>query len=350
MRKFSHLTWTDRLIIETMIKDGKTPKDIAGRIGIHISNVYREIARGQYEHKLTDWTMEKRYSPEIAQAKYERNKTAKGVPLKIGSDYKLAQHIERKIIKDKYSPAAVLGEIKVAGLEFNTTICITTLYSYIDKGVFLKLTNKNLPVKGVKTRTYRKVRAARAPRGESIERRPKEVNERNTFGHWEMDTLLGKRDKKGVILVLTERLSRNEIKIKMSDGTSESVVKALDNLEHKYGELFPRIFRTITVDNGSEFANCEAMERSRSGAGKRTKIFYCHPFSSWERGSNENQNKLIRRHFPKGADFSKITPAQVEYVEEWINNYPRGIFGYRTAANIFSECIATLTEPTPAHA
>jgi len=342
MRKFKHLTYTDRLIIETMIKDGKTPKDIAGRVGIHISNVYREVARGQYEHKLSDWTFETRYAAEIAQAKYEQNKTAKGVPLKIGTDHKLAKHIEEKIIKDKYSPAAVLGEIKATGLEFTTTICVTTLYSYIDKGVFLKLTNKNLTVKGTRKRTYRKIRPKRAPRGESIERRPPEIGERTTFGHWEMDTLIGKRDKKGVILVLTERLSRNEIKVLMGDGTSESVVNALDGLEHKYGELFPRVFQSITVDNGSEFADCAAMERSSSGEGQRTKIYYCHPWSSWERGSNENQNKLIRRHFPKGADLSIVTPEQVEYVEGWLNNYPRRIFEYRTSATVFNEQIATL--------
>ena len=343
MRKFRHLTYTDRLIIETMLKDGKTPKDIAGRIGIHISNVYREIGRGQYEHKLTDWTMETRYSPEIAQAKYDGNKTAKGVPLKIGTDHKLAKHIENKIIKEKYSPAAVLGEIKETGLKFATTICTTTLYTYIDKGIFLKLTNKNLPVKGIRKNTYRKVRAARAPRGESIERRPQEIDDRNTFGHWEMDSVIGKKDKKGVLLVLTERLTRNEIEILLKDGTSNSVVKALDTIEYKYGALFPLVFKSITVDNGSEFSDCVGMEKSRYGNRQRTKVYYCHPFSSWERGTNEVQNKMIRRHFPKGTDLSKVTPEQVEHAQEWLNNYPRKIFGYRTAASIFKECLAAIT-------
>ena len=158
-----------------------------------------------------------------------------------------------------------------------------------------------------------------------------------------MDTLIGTRDKNGVMLVLTERLSRNEIKILMSDGTSESVVKALDNLEIKYGELFPRIFQSITVDNGSEFADCAAMEKSHSGDGKRTKIYYCHPWSSWERGSNENQNKMIRRHFPKGADLSEVSAEEVERAESWLNNYPRRIFEYTTAASVFSDCLASLT-------
>jgi len=342
MRRFKHLSYTDRLKIETMLRDKQTIKQIAKRIGVHISSIYREIERGRYEHKNSDWTTEERYSPDIADQKYRANLAAKGAPLKIGTDHKLAQHIETKIIKDKYSPDAVLGEIRNTGLEFETTICTATLYSYIDKGVFLKLTNKNLFVKGKRKRTYRKVTPARAPKGDSIEKRPKVINERTTFGHWEMDSVIGKKDKDGVLLVLTERLSRKEIEIKLRDGTSDSVVKALDKLERKYGELFPSVFKSITVDNGSEFADCEGMEQSKRGAGPRTKVYYCHPFSSWERGSNENGNKLIRRHFPKGSDLSKVTAEQVEYAEEWQNNYPRRIFGYRTSANVFAEHFAAL--------
>ena len=342
MDKFNHLTYTDRLKIETMLRDRETPKSISARIGVHISTVYREIKRGQYEHMLSNWDTEKRYCADISQSKYDEHKTAKGAPLKIGADHKLAKHIEHKIINEKYSPAAVLGEIRAVGLVFSVAISITTLYSYIDKGIFLNLTNKNLPVKGTRKRVYRKIRASRAPRGDSIEKRPKEVDARTTFGHWEMDTLIGKNDKKGVLLVLTERLSRHEIKIMLKNGTSESVVKALDTLEYKYGELFPQVFQTITVDNGSEFSNCKAMEASLSGMGSRTKIYYCHPFSSWERGTNEVQNKLIRRHFPKGTDFSTVTAEQVGRVERWLNNYPRRIFGYRTSAQVFYECLSCL--------
>jgi IS30 family transposase len=141
---------------------------------------------------------------------------------------------------------------------------------------------------------------------------------------------------------LTERFSRNEIEVLLRDGTSESVVTALDGLEHKYGELFPAIFKSITVDNGSEFADCDGMEKSKRGEGKRTKMYYCHPYSSWERGSNENQNRMIRRHFPKGMDLSGVTPEQVECAEAWLNNYPRKILGYRTAANVFEECLNAL--------
>ena len=137
-----------------------------------------------------------------------------------------------------------------------------------------------------------------------IEKRPVEIAERNTFGHWEMDSVVGARGvSKKALLVLTERKTRKEIIFLLKDHTSAAVVKALDRLERKLGKKFREIFKSITVDNGSEFADWEGMERSRRSKKKRTKIYYCHPYSSWERGSNENQNKLVRRHIPKGRKF-----------------------------------------------
>jgi IS30 family transposase len=325
-----------------MLRDGKTPKEAAERLEFHISSIYRELKRGKYQHKKSDWTFETRYSPDIAYQKYRAGLEAKGAGLKIGNDRKLADHIENKIINEKYSPAAVLMDIKRRGLSFSVTICVTTLYSYIDKGIFLNLTNKNLPVKATRRHKYRHVRAARAPKGDSIERRPKEVAERTTFGHWEMDTVKGKRDTKNVLLVLTERLSRKEIKILMADGTAESVVKALDALERRYGKMFQRVFLSITIDNGSEFADHNGMEKSCLHEGARTKFYYCHPYSSWERGSNENQNKLIRRWIPKGTPIENYSEEKVARIEAWINSYPRAIFGGRAAEDVFSECVAAL--------
>lgn len=100
--------------------------------------------------------------------------------------------------------------------------------------------------------------------------------------------------------------------------------------------LFPRIFKSITVDNGAEFADCDGIERSIN-TGRRTKLYYCHPYSSWERGSNENQNKLIRRFFPKGKDLNRVTRKQVKIAEEWLNAYPRRIFGYKSARDLWEK-------------
>lgn len=122
-----------------------------------------------------------------------------------------------------------------------------------------------------------------------------------------MDCVEGKKKTKETLLVLSERKARKEIIIKMKDKTTGSVVAALDRLERKYGKLFSKVFQTITVDNGTEFSDVAGLERSCLHKGKRTTVFYCHPYSSYERGTNENTNGMIRRWFPKGTDFGKVT-------------------------------------------
>lgn len=204
---------------------------------------------------------------------------------------------------------------------------------------------KHLPRKGQRKRTYTRVtkKAARPAAGTSIEKRPQEIDTREELGDWEMDCVVGKKGTKEVLLVLSERMSRKEIMIKMKDKTTESVVRALDRLERRYGAMFGKVFRTITVDNGSEFADCEGMERScRRPGHKRTQIFYCHPYSSYERGTNENINGMIRRWFPKGTDFGKVPAKAVQAVEDWLNNYPRGILGFLSADEVFQAGVAAL--------
>lgn len=344
-RRFRHLSRSDRLVIETMLKDGKSIKEIAERIGVHISTVYLEIKRGQYEHRNSDWTTEMRYSPDIAHQKYRENLKAKGPDLKIGNDQELADYIEKRIAEDGYSPEAVLGEIKQQGMEFQTTISKTTLYRYIDMGLFLTITNKDLPEKSRKKKKNKKVRKqqARANAGDSIEKRPKEIDSREEFGHWEMDTVVGKQgESKHSLLVLTERKTRMEIIFLLAEHTMKQVCKSLDTLEEKWGSLFRTVFKTITMDNGSEFQDCEGIEKSIFGDGKRTKTYYCHPYSSYERGSNEVTNRMVRRKIPKGTNFDDKTKEDIQRVEDWINNYPRKIFEYRTAKMEFDAEIALL--------
>jgi IS30 family transposase len=338
------LTRTDRIKLEALIKAGLRITKIAEQLGVHRSTIYNELKRGQYEHRNSDWTTEIRYSPDIAQKKAEENLKARGTQLKIGGDIEYANYIEDKIVNEDYSPAAVLGELKAQGREqeFNTRICVTTLYSYIEKGIFLKLSNKDLPVKKNRKRKYKKVRKhqARAAAGDSIEKRPEEIDERKEFGHWEMDSVIGKRGvSKNTLLVLTERKTRDEIIFKLQDHTDEAVVEALDRLERRYGtELFKKIFKTITVDNGSEFADVNGLEHSKLKEGeKRTHLYYCHPYSSWERGTNEVTNKMIRRKVPKGVNFDNKTDKEIEDIENWINGYPRRIHGYRSAGELFAE-------------
>lgn len=343
-RRFKQLTKEDRLAIELLTRRKTPVKEIAEEVGVHVSTIYREIKRGLVIQRNSDLTEEYRYCADFAHRKYREHLKAKGPELKIGNDRALADHIEYKILIEDYSPAAVLGEIKRSPeLNFVTTISEWTLYKYIDKGVFLNLTNKNLPIKRNKKKKYHKVKKhARLPRGKSIEKRPEEINERITFGNWEMDSVEGPQGTKSRLLVLTERLTRQEIAFKVPDGTSDSVVRTLDTLERKFGKMFPVIFRTITVDNGSEFADCAGMERSRSRRGKRTDIYYCHPYSSYERGSNEKQNAMLRRRFPKGTDFRKVSAGDVASAVDWLNHYPREIFDFASSEEIYQEALAKL--------
>ena len=159
-----------------------------------------------------------------------------------------------------------------------------------------------------------------------------------------MDTVTGKRGKsKNSLLVLTERKTRDEIVMKLPEHTAAAVVNALDVIERKWGDMFKQVFKTITMDNGSEFADCEGIERSALGAGSRTKTYYCHPYSSYERGSNEVTNKMIRRHIPKGTNFDEKTDEEISAIESWVNNYPRKIHGYHSAGELFEEEIRKIS-------
>lgn len=341
-RKFKHFTWADRLQLEAYIKAGKKPREIAEFLQKDVSSIYIELKRGRYEHLNNDYTTEIRYSPDIAEKKYREHLAAKGAELKIGKDFELAKYIEEKIITDKYSPAAVLGEIQTKGLSFHTTICMKTLYNYIDKGVFLKLTNKDLPVKPNKSkRTYRRIKAKRKSAGISIEKRPQIILERKEFGHWEMDCVEGAKRTRKTLLVLSERKTRNEIVIPIKAKTAACVVSALNTLEKNYKRLFPKVFKTITVDNGVEFSDCAGIEHSIFG-GQRTSVYYCHPYSSWERGTNENINKMVRRHYPKGTNFEKYTNKELCKLNDWINDYPRKIFDYHSSQEMFDKELANL--------
>ena len=180
----------------------------------------------------------------------------------------------------------------------------------------------------------------KAPKGTSIEQRPLTILERTSFGHWEMDCVCG--PTKQSLLVLTERLTRKEIIIQIATQSVQEVVKSLNRLEHRYGRKFKSIFKTITVDNGTEFSNCQGIEKSIYGKGNRTKVYYCHPYSSWERGTNERINREIRRLIPKGTNLANVTEAQIRYVEEWVNNYPREIFDFETSNERFAREIAKI--------
>lgn len=132
-------------------------------------------------------------------------------------------------------------------------------------------------------------------------------------------------------------MTREIIILKVSRKNSESIVNALDKLERQYKINFKHKFKTITFDNGSEFLDYEGLERSCRNKQMRTTVYYANPYCSWERGSNENNNRLIRRWYPKGTDFNQITHKSIKKVEDWINNYPRKIFNYQSTNMVLSK-------------
>ena len=115
------------------------------------------------------------------------------------------------------------------------------------------------------------------------------------------------------------------------------MVKAINRLERRFGKLFYKLFKSITVDNGCEFQDFEGIEAAHRRKGKRTVVFFCHPYSAFERGSNENMNRLIRRFFPKGTSFDTVTPEEVSAAEKWVNSYPRKLLGWQSAATLFEK-------------
>ena len=143
-----------------------------------------------------------------------------------------------------------------------------------------------------------------------------------------MDTVYsGKDTSKTCLLVLTERMTLDEYIIQMPDRTVNSTIKALDELEQALGaDTFRKKFLTITADNGSEFADTERIENSCLYPNKRTALYFCHPYRSSERGSNENVNGLIRYWIPKGFDIGLYSKEQIQHIQDWINNYPRKKF------------------------
>lgn len=324
-----HITEKERYQIEILLKEGYKPAAIAKTIGKCRRTIYYEIERGKTEQMTTLLEKKTVYLADAAQRVYQEHKKNNGRNLKIGNDHKLVQYIEYWIGEQRYSPYAVLQRIKNEGLKFQASICEKTLYNYIDSGLFLHIGNKDLPAKKEKKKqTYKRTVSLNNLRGPSIEQRPAEIKDRESYGHWEMDTVVSGQGKStACLLVFSERQTREEIIFKIPDKKSISVVRKLNQMEREMGcKAFREKFQSITCDNGVEFLDFIGIMRSyKNKKIPRTQVYFCHPYSSWERGTNENINKMIRRWIPKGADISQIPDEKIKYIEQWINEYPRRI-------------------------
>jgi len=342
-KKYNHLSESERYKIEALLEGKKKVAEIAGILERARSTIYREISRGSISWTQTDLTERKRYRANRGQADYIRLGRNKERSLKIGKDKRLEAYIRKRILDGRFSPDAVIGEIKAMGLRFENMICTKTLYNYIEAGIFSGISNENLWEKRKsKKRGYRQISriSQRNRLARRISERPEEANSREEYGHWEGDCVKGPAGSKTSLLVLTERKTLEEIVIKLDQATQEEVKKALDRLEKKYGTGFKIKFKTITFDNGVEFLSWRSLEISvLDEAEQRTVIYFAHAYSAWERGSNENQNKIIRRFIPKGTDIADLSRYEIKRIETWMNNYPRKRLGYKTAKQKAQECL-----------
>jgi len=338
VRKWKQILESERYKIEALFQQKLTAAEIGAALEPKRDRrtIERELARGMTLQRNSDLTEKMVYLADVAQRVSEANARNKGRGLKIGHDHELAQYLEQKIGRERWSPDAAIGGIKTQGLTFKTRICTKTVYNMIDRGDFLSISNKDLPVKkDGKKREYKRTVALNNTRGRSIEERPKTVESREEQGHWEMDCVSGKQGTSACLLVLTERVSRQELIFKLPSKTQESVVGVMNDLERGHKDSFRERFKSFTMDNGSEFLNMQSLEQSCLNPGQqRTTCYYAHPYSAYERGSNENANKLIRRFIPKGSDIGNYSNEDVKRIEHWMNNYPRRILGYRTANQV----------------
>jgi len=337
--KNKHLNYRDRLRMEVLLKEKKGTLEISEAIGCSQRTVQRERRRGQVRLLNTHLEQYQVYDADFAQNDYIKKHECKGANLKIGHDHELCEYIEKQI-KAKISPDVIASQIRMEPMKYRVTLCTKTIYNYLDKNIFLDVSYRDLICgrysknrgNPVNRPSYKNLK------GRSIEERGEEVNERKELGHWEMDLIVGKKGtSKSALLTLTERKSRREIIRKLPDKTQASVIHALDVIERQMGrKAFQKVFKSITVDNGTEFLNSSEMERSCLSIKKaRTMVYYAHPYSAYERGSNENLNRMIRRFIPKGSDIGTYTKKEIQRIENWLNNYPRKILNYYSPIEVY---------------
>lgn len=325
-----HLQYKDRYHIEIELKKKTPVSQIAKDLGVTRQTIYNEIKRGTFtQRRSVDWKEIQVYGSDVGQNLRDKNAHNKGAKKKLRPDDEWLMQVMELVTKKHYSPWCarfVIGGKKV---------CTSTIYNYVHSGYLPNITANNLPYAKPHKKEQEQRQKREFSRGTSIEQRPQEIMERKTYGHWEMDTVYSSKDDLHCLLVLSERKTRQEKIFRIKDRTVKSVIRALNRYERQIGTpAFRKIFKTITCDNGMEFADWQSIENSCRTKGKRTTVYFCHPYCSQERGTNENINRMIRRWIPKGDDIGLYTPKEIKEIENWINNYPRPQFGGLSANEV----------------
>ena len=209
-------------------------------------------------------------------------------------------------------------------------ICVKTLYNYVDS-MLLALRNIDLPLKVRRRKRRRNVKENLKHLGRSIDERPDEIASRNEFCHREIDTVIGSKSKSdNVVLTLVELITRKYVAIKIDGKTASAVSTVMQTLQKYYGDKLSQIFKTITSDNDSKFAELADLENNTTA-----KVYFAHSYSSWERTSNERHNDLLRRFIPKCKRIGKYTSDDILFTADWYNLLPRRILEYKTPDDLF---------------
>ena len=306
----AHLTKEQRYVISCLLAKGKKQKEIADTIGKDKSVISREINRNKDQRSGL-------YNDDLANRKYISRQKDK--PKRKRFTPEIKRYVEN-LLNEDYSPEQIVGVSKAQQI-----YCVSheRIYQYIwlDKKNNGEL-HTHLRRKG---RRYRKRGSKKDSRGiiknrVLIDQRPGIVEDRARFGDLEVDLIIGKNHKQA-ILTINDRasgmLKMKKVKSKESEVVTNAIVEILD-------DWIPYI-HTMTADNGKEFAGHETVASNLD-----IDYYFAHPYHSWERGSNENLNGLVRQYFPKGSDFSSISDEDVIRVQEKINNRPRKRFRFKS--------------------
>ena len=329
-RKNKHLNFEERVIIEIRLKDGLSPYKIAKELERPINTILNEIKRGTTTQIIQSKPVEL-YLADTGEAIYNKHRLNSCRSFKLLECIEFIKFVVDKIKNEYWSLDACVGNSLETNLfERSEVVCTKTLYNYIDLGL-LSVKNIDLPIKLRRNTKPSTVRKHKKNLGKSIEERPKDIDSREEFGHWEIDTVIGvKSGIDCVLLTIVERKTRNAIVRSIASKTADAVMNELISIRTVFGEQFSQVFKTITGDNGSEFADLSKLED-----GSNTKVYFTHPYSSFEKGTNERHNGLIHRFIPKRKRMSDYSASDISFIEDWMNTLPRRILKYKTPEDLF---------------
>ena len=311
---YTQLIDSQRYQTEAYLKAKYSITQIAKELGVHKSTISRELKRNSKKRS---------YNANYAQTiSDERRKEAYKHSI---FDANMKRYINVKLTHYQWSPEQIKGRCDINNTPM---VSVERIYRYIyedqSEGGTLYL-HLRTARRWRKKRLNRKHQRGQIPNRIMINQRPEVVDTKERFGDWEVDTIIGKNHKTA-ILTATERKSQFELMVKTDGTKAESIRKQMINLLAPFKELV----KTITSDNGKEFAKHQEIAEKLE-----TDFYFADPYSPWQRGLNEYNNKLIRQYLPKKTDFDLINNKTINMIISKLNNRPRKLLGYKTPNEIF---------------